>query len=141
MDSHPQIFLAKRSDKKSIMRFYKQSHYSAKFMGLDQCFYLTHEKSIIAAVIISQISQSNPQNFLHALVVAKKFQHHGLGSILLKHAHKKFSNLVCFADIGLSSLYLKSDFKETDIFSLSSELSDRFHNYSKKRNNLVIFCK
>ena len=45
--------LANKADKKSILRFYKDNHYSARFIGYDSCYLIKENDNIIASVIIS----------------------------------------------------------------------------------------
>lgn len=54
--------LAKRSDKKSILRFYKENNYSARFIGFDSCYLIKAQDKIIASVIISKgnVQQESP---------------------------------------------------------------------------------
>jgi hypothetical protein len=60
-DREQKIFLAEKSDKKIIKRFYKLQRYSASYIGLDHCFYICQGQNIIAAMIISQMNKSNDQ--------------------------------------------------------------------------------
>jgi N-acetylglutamate synthase-like GNAT family acetyltransferase len=139
LDSEHKIFLAVKSDKKTLKRFYKLQRYSASYIGLDHCFYISQGQNIIAAMIISQINKSNAQYLLHGLVVDKNFQHQGLALALLDKACTNFTNLVCFADSELSSLYLKANFTQVESHFLSAELFNRYHQYHKTKKHLIIF--
>jgi N-acetylglutamate synthase-like GNAT family acetyltransferase len=138
-DREQKIFLAEKSDKKTIKRFYKLQRYSARYIGLDHCFCISEGPDIIAAMIISQINKSNDQYLLHGLVVDKNFQHQGLALALLDKACTNFTNLVCFADSELSSLYLKANFTQVESHFLSVELFERYHQYQKTKKHLIIF--
>lgn len=57
------VIVAKKNDKKSILRFYKENHYPARFIGFDHCYLIKVDDNIIASVIISQgnkLQQVNP---------------------------------------------------------------------------------
>jgi GNAT superfamily N-acetyltransferase len=110
------ITTAIKTDKKSLMRFYKQQHYSAGLLGFDKIYVIKHEAVIIGAVIISALEKDNMQLFLHGLVVDEKFQHQGLASKLLEYARGIHSSqsIVCFAGNELSEFYQKNDFVLSD---------------------------
>ena len=135
---------ALKADKKEIKRFYKQQHYSAKFMGLDQCYIVEDNNHIIASVIISQLTENNQQYFLHALVVNTCYQKQGLATKLLKYSTnhnaitEKPDSIVCFCSVDIISLYQKSGFKVLSQKALNHTLFSRYLLYRKKQHNLTI---
>jgi len=142
----PQITLAHKTNKKAILRFYKNNHYSASFLGFDSCYVIKDEQSIIASVIISKIkeSQENSQlSFLHALVVKAQYQHIGLASQLLSHVQNLHSPFVCFANDELSALYTKNQMtKLADdevVEKVPEHLVLRFQSYQIKQPQLKVF--
>ena len=180
--------MARKSDKKSILRFYKKYNYSARFIGFDTCYVIKENHNIVASVIISQGPKpsdhlkafANPasntrlksqqenldklehviplnaalpepeikrQYLLHALFIAPHHRHQGYAQTLLKHVLSRYQNLVCFAHLSLSSLYLNNGFSliENDFLqnSLSPDLLNRLLQYAKKKSELSAFttCK
>ncbi len=158
---NPCVIVAKKNDKKSILRFYKDNHYPARFIGLDRCYLLKVDNNIIASVIISQgnksqqldpsiasnselnLQQSKVPYFLHALLVTPKYQRLGYGEYLLKHVMMKHQPLICFAQESLSQLYLNNGFTNItgNVFNqcLPPDLINRFQRYSKKKPDLKAF--
>ena len=145
------ITTANKSDKKAILRFYRQQHYSARFIGLDTCYLIYQEdqpECIIASVIISQIDLANNQPLLHALVINKAWQQQGLASLLMKHVTAQHENLICFADGKLSSLYTGAGFDIVEPQELTRYLNEqlmpRYLSYQSKQPNLKVLltnCK
>lgn len=133
------ITKANKSDKKEILRFYKQQHYSARFLGFDQAYYIKKNEAIIACVITSKITEYNHQTFLHALVIDKDYFHQKLASRLLKYCVRQHPTLICFADISLAPLYLQNGFVPTSTKNLSEILQQRFNSYSFKNKQLQAF--
>jgi len=135
------ITTAIKTDKKSLMRFYKQQHYSAGLLGFDNVYVIKHEEVIIAAVIVSALEKDNPQLFLHALVVDDKFRQQGLASKLLKHIRSIHSSqeVICFASIELSKFYQKSGFELCQEKQLCPPLLSRYLQYKKTNNELLVF--
>ncbi|WOH38045.1 GNAT family N-acetyltransferase [Thalassotalea fonticola] len=131
-----QIQLANKSDKNSIKRFYKSNHYSASFMGDDQCFYMTSQEEIIASVIIS-FSSTTP--FLHALVVNRNYQHQGLATQIVFHCQHRLPNINCFADKTLTKFYQKLGFECINSNNLPDCLQSRFYSYQRNNNTLNAF--
>lgn len=140
-----EIIKANKSDKKSILRFYKAQQYSARFLGLDHCYIIKNNEKIIASVIVSYIDKSNPMGFLHALVVDKTFQHQGLASQLIKYTEKQHPTMVCFANESLTPLYLKSLFTKLPQAqyrkTLAEHLFVRFNRYQIKQPQLKVFIR
>lgn len=131
------IQTAEKSDKKDIKRFYKDNHYSASFMGNDQCFMIKNNKAqIIACVIVSTISDTP---FLHALVVSQNMRGSGLATQLLAHCQLISVHIYCFADLSLNRLYISSQFKSIDQGQLPASLHSRFQRYKQKNNTLSAF--
>lgn len=135
------ITTAGKTDKKSLIRFYKQQHYSAGLLGFDHVYIMKHEDVIIGAVILSALEKDNLQLFLHGLVVDGNFQHQGLASKLLEYARGIHSSqsIVCFASYELSEFYQKNDFKLSQEKELLSPLLYRYLQYKKTNNGLLVF--
>lgn len=133
---------ASKADKKAVMRFYKQQHYSSRFMGFDDCYFISNSNTIIACVIFSKIKQENNVGLLHALVVDKAFQGHGLASLLLKHLQKQHKHVACFFAETLTPLYLKNAFKILDEASIASllpsDLYGRYYQYKTTQQSLIV---
>lgn len=138
-----QIRQSEKSDKKDILRFYKAQRYSARFIGLDCCYFITIDNNIIGSVLVSQLIPTNLQFLLHALAINKSHQRQGLAKALLNHVQSKYQPLVCFANQELSPLYLTNGFKKlahTDINDVLTEpLSIRFNRYLIKQPRLKVF--
>jgi len=141
LNSH--ILLAKKTDKKSILRFYKSQHYSARFIGLDYCYLVKKDEKIIASVMVSQITTDNSQYFLHALVVDKNHQKQGIATKLVNHVNQTHQPVVCFAQPELSRFYHQCKMPELAIHLLTSQLNEhlslRFQQYQKKQSDLKVF--
>ncbi len=126
-----------------MLRFYRQQHYSARFIGYDKCYVIWHQQEIVASVIISNIHPDNPHALLHALVTNKAFYHQGLASKLIKHALEQTPSMICFANTSLSPFYLKNQFtianqrQQTEV--LNPYLLPRFNSYQKKQPHLQLF--
>jgi len=135
------ITTAIKSDKKSLMRFYKQQQYRAGLLGFDTVYIIKHEGVIIAAVILSALIKDNSQLFLHGLVVDKNFLHQGLASDLLQYSQNIHSakSIVCFANNELSELYQKNGFALSNEKKLLSPLLARYLQYKKTNNALLVF--
>lgn len=133
-----------KSDKKEVKRFYKKQQYSAKFMGLDHCFIIEKDNTIIASAIISKLTEDNQQCFLHALVVDKNYQKIGLATELLKYAtnhlatKEQLTAIVCFCSPDLIPLYQKTGFNLLTQGDLNQTLCSRYLLYRKKQSDLVI---
>lgn len=137
------ISKAKKSDKKAILRFYKKQHYSASFIGFDQCYFMTDNENIIAAMIVSKIKSQHHHQFLHALVVDKLFQQQGLATKLLRFALTQHKFLVCFANECLSDFYIRNSMLKLTDEQLSYEVPEhlllRYKSYRKKQSQLKVF--
>ena len=157
-DFTPSLILAKKSDKKSVLRFYKNNQYSARFIGLDTCYIIKDNDNIIASVIISKmpsfsnLTQNLPvplsttsisQYFLHALLVSINYRGQGLAKSIIMHALALHQPLVCFAPEPLSPLYLTSGLTMIEGSSIESSidamLHTRFKRYSRDKPNLRVF--
>ncbi|AAZ25550.1 MULTISPECIES: GNAT family N-acetyltransferase [Colwellia] len=162
LSSYPK--LSKKTDKKAILRFYKDNHYSARFIGFDNCYLIKMGDNIIASVIISQgnksqqidtatevtstdifqdLSQDKPQYLLHALLVSPDYQKQGYAVQLLKHTITHHQPLICFAHTSLSKLYLENGFTliADDLLCkfLNPALYNRFQLYLKHKPELKAF--
>ncbi len=135
------ITTAIKTDKKSLMRFYKQQHYSAGLLGFDNVYVIKREEEIIAAVILSALEKDNPQLFLHGLVVDKKCHLQGLASQLLQYALGTHStkSIICFASVDLYALYQQNGFVLSDEKQLLTPLLSRYLQYKKTNNALLVF--
>ncbi|WP_286235575.1 GNAT family N-acetyltransferase [Thalassotalea sediminis] len=138
------LYLAQKSDKKAIMRFYKNQHYSASFMGYDHCYLLKdNNDDIIASVIVSTLTERNTQALLHALVVKADHQGLGLAKTLLEHCIRQHATIVCFAAPNLKTLYTKvglSMLPDNQIEQhLNEVLSCRYRSYQKQQPLLNAF--
>jgi GNAT superfamily N-acetyltransferase len=158
------VIVAKKNDKKSILRFYKENHYPARFIGFDHCYLIKVDDNIIASVIISQgnkLQQVNPStehdsnngylNFppnktpylLHALLVVPSYRRLGYAEHLLSHAIINHQTLICFAQKSLRELYLNNGFIhiEDNLLSqcLPADFYSRFQQYSKNKPELRAF--
>ena len=135
------ITKAIKTDKKSLMRFYKQQHYSAGLLGFDNVYIIKHEDVIIAAVILSALEKDNLQLFLHGLVVDEKFRHQGLASQLLGYARgiHLSQSIVCFASNELSEFYQSNNFEPSNEKQLLAPILFRYLRYKKTNNRLLVF--
>ncbi|OUS33043.1 hypothetical protein A9Q98_00040 [Thalassotalea sp. 42_200_T64] len=128
-----QIIQAVKTDKKTIKRFYKSNHYSARFIGDDVCYFIqndnTAEQELIACVIISY-QQSTP--FLHALVVNKDYRSKGLATSLVSHCQQQFQQITCFVELPLTKWYLQQGFELTYKQQLATKLASRLLAYQQK---------
>ena len=133
------ITKAEKSDKKEILRFYKQQHYSARFLGFDQAYFIKKNEAIIACVIVSNLSSNCHQALLHALVVDKAWRKQRIASKLLEHCTTLHEHIVCFADSSLSTFYKTNGFYQANIETIDKLLEVRYLSYQLKDSNLVIF--
>ncbi len=135
------ITTAVKTDKKSLMRFYKQQHYSAGLLGFDNVYVIKHEAVIIGAVILSALEKDNMQLFLHGLVVDDKFQRQGLASKLLEYVRGIHSpqSVICFASKELSEFYRKNGFALSNEKKLLPPILSRYLQYKKTNNALLVF--
>ncbi len=158
------VILAKKADKKSILRFYKDNHYPARFIGFDHCYLIKMDDNIIASVIISQgnksqqvsptsggssnnsylnLSPNKPPYLLHALLVAPNYRRLGFAEHLLAHAIINHQPLVCFAHESLRGLYLNNGFTyiADNLLNqyLTPDLINRLQQYSKNKPDLKAF--
>lgn len=143
------VLIAEKSDKKDILRFYKSQHYSAKFIGQDNSYFIKENNNIFACLILSNGKNNNEMALLHALVVDKAYHRQGYASLLLKNAvtsyREKYNYMpvVCFADSVLTPFYLMNGFSLFDFEKLSGELplefKQRFLSYKKKQHTLCCF--
>lgn len=135
--------LGLKADKKKLLRFYKNQHYSAGFIGGDHWYYISKNTQIVAAVIVSQVEHPESQYFLHGLVTAKAQQNLGLATALLAYAQSQHSPLVCFAANAMSAFYLAKQFKKVPQKQintyLNEQLSLRFHRYLTRKADLRVF--
>ncbi len=132
------ITTAVKSDKKTLLRFYKSQRYVASFLGYDFSYFIQQDDKVVACVIVSQLSKDHPQYFMHGLVVDIKYQQKGLAAQLIKHC-QQHAPLVCFVSSKLTSLYLNNNFKIASCDHLTEQLSIRFNAYRKKQPELKIF--
>lgn len=123
------IAAAEKSDKKAILRFYRQQRYSARFLGDDVTYIARRDEQIIAAVIMSYKS-STP--FLHAMLVCKTQRCQGIAQALLALLLPQFPELYCFCENDLAPFYQKFGFHQIQSNTLPHELRARFIAYQKK---------
>jgi N-acetylglutamate synthase-like GNAT family acetyltransferase len=130
------ITTASKSEKKSLMRFYKQQRYSAGLLGFDSTYIIKNSSEIIGAVIISALTENNPQLFLHALVIKQEFRQKKLASQLIQHALHQHDNqqVICFADESLTHFYQNNGFYQITEQQLLQPLLMR---YSRYRHSLL----
>jgi hypothetical protein len=133
------IVKALKQDKKHLLRFYKQQRYSARFIGFDHTYMVKNNHEIIAAVIVSALTEQSPQFFLHALVVAGSFKKQGIANLLLKHVQQHHNNIICFASPPLAPLYTGRNFTVINEEQLSYQLINRFQRYKNTKPCLAIF--
>ena len=109
------IDTATKSDKKSLLRFYKQQHYSAGLLGFDHVYLIKNPQEIIGAVIISALEKNNRQLFLHGLVIKQEFRQQNLATQLLRQTLNRHINqqVICFSNEDLSDFYQKNGFDFT----------------------------
>jgi N-acetylglutamate synthase-like GNAT family acetyltransferase len=144
MKTNTTFSLATKSDKKSLMRFYKQQSYRAGLLGLDNAYLLKYSSDIIGTVIISTLLENSQQSFLHALVIERAFRKQTLASQLLtfactQHQHQE---IFCFADETLNHFYLQNGFEKISEQQLPEPLLERFLRVKKAKRNLLAFtCK
>tara|TARA_R110000787_G_scaffold269764_2_gene376650 strand:- start:291 stop:776 length:486 start_codon:yes stop_codon:yes gene_type:complete len=145
------IVKAKKSDKKDIMRFYKNQRYSASFIGQDQCYIVKRGDFIIASAIVSAGQGSDDCWLLHGLVTNKDQRGENIASLLLQtifseqNALKqaRYQQIVCFADIALQPFYQKNHFisynSSKNIAQLPLEFKERLLGYRAKQQSLHCF--
>lgn len=145
------VIKAAKTDKKDILRFYKNQQYAASFIGHDQCYIVKMDHLIIASVIIS--AGQEPGNFwlLHGLVTDKAERGKNIASLILhaiisnKNERKqaKYKNIICFADEALQAFYVSNHFvhynTRDDIAQLPIEFKQRLIRYREKQKNLHCF--
>ncbi len=138
-----QVLLAKKSDKKAILRFYKAQHYAARFLGFDNCYLIKKDDEIIASVIVSGLIASSSVAFLHALVVDNQHRHQGAATQLLRHALSLHAPLICFAQPALRPLYLSVNMKLMSADNISANLPEhlltRFNAYQNTQPTLEVY--
>ncbi|TWX55687.1 GNAT family N-acetyltransferase [Colwellia hornerae] len=132
---------ATKSDKKSLMRFYKQQNYSAGLLGLDKVYLLKCSSEMIGAVIISTLAENNQQSFLHGLVIERAFRQKKLASQLLTFVvtQDKHQEIFCFADKTLSHFYQQNGFGQITQQQLPEPLLIRYLRVKKTKKNLLVF--
>jgi GNAT superfamily N-acetyltransferase len=141
MTSNFLVQVADKSDKKTIKQFYKQQHYSASFMGFDTVYFIKHNETIIACVIVSQLKLYNSQYFLHALVVDKQYRKQGIATRLLNSHHINAQQIICFAGKELSMLYKNANYDLASSKQLNETNLLRYQQYQKSKPNLQVFIK
>lgn len=138
----PNIEVATKSDKKAILRFYKEQHYSASFLGFDTTYLIKLANEIVATVIVSQLTQHNTDYFLHGLVVDERYQHRGLASKLISYCQQRHSPIICFSQPSYTKLYQKLRFIELEQLeikdNLSAPLYERYIRYLVTKPNLGV---
>ena len=134
------ITTASKSDKKSLMRFYKQQSYSASLLGYDNTYMMNYSGEIIGAVIISALKENNPQLFLHALVIKKEFRQKRLASELIQHAlfQHVTQQIVCFAEESLTPFYHKNNFSQVTEHQLLEPLLKRYLGYRRSLPSMAL---
>jgi hypothetical protein len=134
-----EITTANKSDKKSLMRFYKQQSYSASLLGYDITYVIKYTSEIIGAVIISGLEENNPQLFLHALVIKKEFRQKKLASKLVQHALFQHANqpMICFADKSLTNFYKINNFSQATAHQLLTPLLTRYLSYRRSLTSMA----
>lgn len=137
------VVLAVKSDKKSLMRFYKQQNYSAGLLGLDNVYIIKHQQEIIAAVIISALEKGNSQLFLHGLVTKQEYRHKQLATKLLQHIQIEHysQQIICFAQQHLANLYQQNGFEQVTAHQLHQPLLMRYLSYKKTNKDLLVFSQ
>jgi len=135
------VQVADKSDKKTIKQFYKQQHYSASFMGFDTVYFIKHNETIVACVIVSQFKQCNSQYFLHALVVDKHYRNQGFATQLLNSHYIHARQIICFAVKELSMLYINANYYLASSKQLNETNLLRYQQYQKSKPNLQVFIK
>jgi len=135
-----EITTASKSDKKSLMRFYKQQSYSASLLGFDDIYLMKYSSEIIGAVVISGLEESNPQLFLHALVIKKEFRQKKLASQLVQHALFQHANqpMICFADKSLTNFYKINNFSQATDDQLLTPLLTRYLSYRRSLTSMAL---
>lgn len=145
------VIKAIKTDKKDILRFYKNQQYAASFIGHDQCYIVKIDQCIIASVIIS--AGQDPGDFwlLHGLVTDKAQRGKNIASLILhaliseKNEQKKarYKNIICFADKALKAFYSSNHFilynACDDIAQLPEEFKQRLIRYREKQKYLHCF--
>ena len=140
------IVKAAKTDKKSIMRFYKTQYYPASYIGQDHCYLVKKENKIIASVVISAGQKNTGYWLLHGLVIDKAHRGKGIASSLLQTAfseknnlgQQQFTKIICFAELTLKPFYLANHFinhnESRDIAQLPIEFRQRLKRYQEKQN-------
>jgi N-acetylglutamate synthase-like GNAT family acetyltransferase len=138
-----EITIASKSDKKSLMRFYKQQSYSASLLGYDNTYVIKYSSEIIGAVILSGLEENNSQLFLHALVIKQEFRQKKLASQLIQHVLLQHAtqSIICFADESLSNFYQINNFSQATDDQLLEPLLIRYLGYKKTNNTLLVFSR
>jgi len=145
------VIKAVKTDKKDILRFYKNQQYAASFIGHDQCYIVKMDQCIIASVIISAGQEPGSFWLLHGLVTNKAQRGKNIASLMLhaiisdKNERKqaRYKNIICFADEALQTFYLSNHFihynTRDDIAQLPIEFKQRLIRYREKQKNLHCF--
>jgi N-acetylglutamate synthase-like GNAT family acetyltransferase len=145
------VVKATKSDKKDIMRFYKTQHYSASYIGQDQCYLVKRDHCIIACAIVSAGQESGDVWLLHGLVTDKDQRGKNIASLIVKtiindeNELKKvrYGKIICFADSALQAFYKKNHFinhnTSDKLALLPEEFSRRLTRYREKQQSLHCF--
>jgi hypothetical protein len=145
------VIKAVKTDKKDILRFYKNQQYAASFIGHDQCYIVKIDQCIIASVIIS--AGQEPSNFwlLHGLVTDKTQRGKNIASLIIhtiisdknERQQARYKHLICFADKALQAFYLSNHFTLyntcDDIAQLPLEFKQRLIRYRERKKDLHCF--
>jgi GNAT superfamily N-acetyltransferase len=145
------VIKAVKTDKKDILRFYKNQQYTASFIGHDQCYIVKINQFIIASVIISAGREPGDFWLLHGLVTDKAQRGKNIASLMLhaiisdKNERKqaRYKHLICFANEALQKFYLSNHFirynTDDEIAQLPVEFKQRLIRYREKQKNLHCF--
>ncbi len=128
-----------KTDKKSILRFYKKSGYSASFMGYDNTYWLLNNNEIVGSVILSYVEDSNTCALLHGLFISPSFRNQHLGYELVSNVLQIHTEVICFADESLTAFYNKLGLHVTNNEEIPECMQGRYSSYIKKNKNLKIF--
>lgn len=139
LSSNFSFYKTTKTDKKSILRFYKTSGYSASFMGYDSTYWLLSHNEIVGSVMLSYIEESNTYALLHGLFISPSLRNQHLGYELVSYVLTLHTKVICFADESLTAFYNKLGLYVTNNEEIPECMQGRYSSYIKKNKNLKIF--
>lgn len=139
LSTYLEVKKCSKAEKKEILRFYKNNHYPASFMGYDQVYTLLLKNKTIGYGIISYITTNNERGLLHSLLIVAEQRNKGYAKLLIKTMLDEHKNIICFADEKLKPFYVKLGFKEAIVLDIPEFLMSKYKSYKTKNKNLNAF--